>query len=169
MSETVVTESAPPEKDSGASSFEPITSQEALDKVISARLARATAKYADYDDVKSKAAKLDDIEAANKSELQKANERAEAAERKAAETESKALRATVAAAKGVPASSITGTTKEELEASADELIAWREKNSPPAKRKPPASSMKSGATGSGDNLTGKERAAAALRQMRAGA
>ena len=45
--------------------------------------------------------------------------------RKAAELESRALRSEVAADKGVPSSLLTGSTREELEASADALIEFR--------------------------------------------
>ena len=48
--------------------FEPITSQEQLDGILKGRLARereqAAAKYADYDELKAKAAKFDEAEAA---------------------------------------------------------------------------------------------------------
>lgn len=67
------------------------------------------------------AKKLAEIEEANKTELQKANERAEAAEKKAAESERKAF----AAKKGIPASLIHGTTEEEWEASAKEALEWK--------------------------------------------
>lgn len=72
------------------------------------------------------AAKLQEIEDRDKSDQQKAIERAEAAERRASEAESKVLRADVAADKGVPAKLakfLTGSTKEDLEKSADELLS----------------------------------------------
>ena len=43
--------------------FTPITTQEDLDKVIGARLARERDKYADYDDLKDAASKLAEAEA----------------------------------------------------------------------------------------------------------
>lgn len=72
-----------------------------------------------------KAKRFDDLEEASKSELQKAADRAAAAEAKVAEIEARALRAEVAAAKGIPAALLSGTTQEELEASADALLAFR--------------------------------------------
>lgn len=112
------------------------------------------------------AKRLGEIEDASKTELQKANERAEQAERRAAEFESMALRSDVAASKGVPAAGLTGTTREELEASADALIAWRDASSTttPAKTPPDPKSLKSGASGSSSGEKG--RAAAALRSLR---
>jgi hypothetical protein len=54
-----------------------------LDRVVEERLARAGKKFADYDDVKAKAARLDELEAASASDLDKAV----AAARKEVETE----------------------------------------------------------------------------------
>lgn len=71
------------------------------------------------------AKRLSEIDEANKTAEQKAAERIAAAEQRAAELEVKAVRAEVANAKGVPADLLTGSTQEELEASADALIAFR--------------------------------------------
>lgn len=71
------------------------------------------------------AKRLADIEEAQKSEAEKAAERLAAAEKRATELEAKALRAEVANTKGVPALLLSGSTQEELEASADALIAFR--------------------------------------------
>lgn len=72
-----------------------------------------------------KARQFDELQEANKTELQKAADRAAAAEAKAADVEARALRAEVAADKGIPAALLSGSTKEELEASADALLAFR--------------------------------------------
>lgn len=72
-----------------------------------------------------KAKRLDELEESQKSELQKAADRAAAAEARAAEVEVRATRAEIAAAKGVPAALLSGTTAEELEASADALLEFR--------------------------------------------
>lgn len=48
--------------------------QEELDAIIGARLKREREKYADYEELKAKAAKLDEAEEAKKDALQKANE-----------------------------------------------------------------------------------------------
>lgn len=73
-----------------------------------------------------KAKKFDELEEANKSEQEKLLARAEAAEKRIAEREAKdaaaATAAEVAKAKGVPASALRGSTREELEAHADELL-----------------------------------------------
>ena len=116
-----------------AKEFQAITSQEDFDKAIQARIARERSKFSDYDELRAKAEKYAEWENAQKTEAQKAQERLEAAEKRAAELELKATRAEVAAAKGVPASLLTGSTQEELEAAADALIAFRgEQKSAPA-------------------------------------
>lgn len=66
-----------------ATDFSPITSQDELNRVIGERIQRERAKYADHDDLKAKAARLDEIEAANKTEIEKAREQVEAAQAEA--------------------------------------------------------------------------------------
>ena len=91
---------------------------------------------------KTAAEKLAELEEANKTAEQKAAERLAAAEKRAAELEDKALRAEVAAEKGVPAKFLTGSTREELEASADELIAFRGEQKPSAPKPDPSQGAK---------------------------
>lgn len=105
--------------------FEAVTSQEDLDRIVGQRLARERAKYADYDDLKAKADQFTQLENANKTELQKATERAEQLAKENATLQATALRASVAAAKGVPENLLSGGTKEEIEAAADALLAFR--------------------------------------------
>ena len=71
--------------------------QEQVDQIVEKRLAKERGKYKDYDELKSKAMKLDEMENAGKSE--------------------------VAKDKDVPAELLRGGTKEELEAHADLLHA----------------------------------------------
>lgn len=87
--------------------FTPITTQEDLDKVIGARLAREREKYADYDDLKAAAGKLADAEA------RLAQIDAQAALDK--------IRNDVAQEAGVPADLLRGSTKDELTAHAAAL------------------------------------------------
>lgn len=109
-----------------AKEFQAITSQEDFDKAIQARIARERAKIpADYDELKAKAEKFAEWENAQKTEAEKAQERLDAAEKRAVELELKATRAEVAAAKSVPIELLSGSTQAELEASADALIAFR--------------------------------------------
>lgn len=57
-------------------SFEPITSQEELDRRLGARLAREREKYGDYDELKRKAAEFDAAQEAAKTETERAVEAA---------------------------------------------------------------------------------------------
>ena len=102
--------------------------QAELNQIVSDRLTREQAKYADYADLKAKAAKLDEIEEANKTELQKANERAEALQGeldglKKAEA-LRQMRATVANETGVPAKLLTAETKEACAAQAQAIMEF---------------------------------------------
>lgn len=72
-----------------------------------------------------KARLYDEAQEQGKSELQKAQEAAAKAEARAAALESKVLRAQVAAAKGVDADLLSGSSEDELRASAERLLAWR--------------------------------------------
>jgi septal ring factor EnvC (AmiA/AmiB activator) len=109
-----------------ASKFEAITSQEDFDKAIQARIARERAKIpTDYEELKAQATKFQEFQESQKTETEKVAERLAAAEKRAAELEAKAARAEVAAAKGVPLALLSGSTKEELEASADALIQFK--------------------------------------------
>lgn len=97
-------------------------------------VAKRVAKYADYDELKHKAAKFDEQVEAGKSELQKATERATSLQAeldalKQAES-LRLMREEVANAKGVPAKLLTGQTAEECEAQAADLLAWAEANKP---------------------------------------
>jgi hypothetical protein len=73
----------------------------------------------------SAAQRLAEIEEAKKTDEQKVADRIAAAEKRAADLEVKATRAEVAAAKGIPVELLHGSTKEELEAAADALIAFK--------------------------------------------
>jgi hypothetical protein len=64
--------------------------QAELDQIVADRLKRERAKHADYDDLKQKASRLDEIEAASKSDLEKEREAREAAERTATEATERA-------------------------------------------------------------------------------
>ena len=69
--------------------------------------------------------RLQEFEDRDKTEAQKLADRAEAAEKRAVELETKAMRLEVASEKGLTpaqAKRLVGTTREELEADADELL-----------------------------------------------
>lgn len=102
--------------------------QAELDAIVTERLKRDRAKYADYDALKEKAEKLDAMEEANKTELQKAIERGDALEnelnslKKAAEI--RKLRDAVSAETGVPASLLTADTEDGCREQAKAIIAF---------------------------------------------
>lgn len=103
-------------------------SQDEVNAIVGKRLAEEKVKYADYDDLKAKAAKFDEVEEANKSELQKATERAAALEKelnglKKAE-EVRIIRENVAKETGIPAHLLTGTTEEECKAQATAIADY---------------------------------------------
>ena len=86
-----------------------------LDRVVRERVQRERAKYADYDDLKKAAEGAKTLE-----------DRVADIEREAKESEARALRAEVANLKGLTPSQakrLVGSTREELEADADDLLA----------------------------------------------
>lgn len=99
--------------------------QEQVDQIVERRLAKERGKYKDYDELKSKAMRLDEMENAGKSELDKLKE-SNAALRKqiddaAAEKQHAEWVSEVAKDKDVPAELLRGSTKDELEAHAELL------------------------------------------------
>lgn len=108
------------------SGFTPPATQAELNKIIAERVARERGKFADYEDLKGKAAKFDELDQASKSEQERFAERLAAAEARAAEVEARALRLEVAAENNLTpaqAKRLVGATREELEADAKELLA----------------------------------------------
>ena len=122
------------------SEFTPITTQEDLDKIIQGRLARETAKYADYDQLKADAEKYKDYEDI-KSQLSKASKdltdlqgkyadldkTSKEKDTKIASYEAEALRTKVAVSKKLPMELrdfLQGRTEEELTKSADILLKF---------------------------------------------
>jgi hypothetical protein len=121
-----------------------------VDRIVADRLTREKGKYADYDELKAKAEKFDQLEASSKSDLEKEREARQKAEKEAADAKAASLKLEVAAEKGVKARWLSGTTREELEAAADEYLA----DHPPAggekpPPKPPGKPTES-LTGGGD-------------------
>ena len=102
--------------------------QEELNAIVGKRLAEEKSKFADYEDLKAKASKFDEMEEANKSELQKATERANALEtelnglKKAEEV--RLMRENVAKETGIPSNLLTGSTEEECKAQAEAIKAY---------------------------------------------
>lgn len=102
--------------------------QAEVDAIVGDRLKRDRAKYADYDDIKAKAAKFDELEEASKSELQKAIE-----DRDALKTELDAIksanalrdiRSKVATETGVPINLLTADTEEACRTQAEAILGF---------------------------------------------
>lgn len=104
--------------------------QDDVNRIVTSRLS----KYSDYEELKAKAAKFDEAEEANKSELQKAIERADTLQAKLdgleKENAVRLVRDEVSQSTGVPASLLTGTTKEECETQARAIAEYKAQGSP---------------------------------------
>ena len=105
------------EADSG---FEAITSQEQLDKVLSKRLERERAKYADYEELKQKAAEAAD----SRSEVEKLHDRVKELEQERHQSALEAAKAKAASEYGVPADLLVGDETDAVEAHAKRLSEY---------------------------------------------
>lgn len=111
--------------------------QEEVNGIVNDRLARERKKYdgIDLDALKEKAAKLDQIEEANKSELEKANARADKlqAELNAIKKQNEVheIRTKVAQETGIPAHLLTAETEEECMKQADSIKEFAQPNAYP--------------------------------------
>lgn len=94
--------------------FEPITSQEALDKIVGHRLERERKKYADYEDLRKQAERASGLQ----EELDQANKRITEFETR---EQHRSWVLSVSAEFGVPADALRGSTLEELQTHAGNL------------------------------------------------
>lgn len=102
--------------------------QAELDVIISDRLRREREKYADYEDLKTKAAKFDAAEEASKTELQKATEKANELQTRL-DSMLKAdnirqIREKVAKETSVPAELLSGEDEESCKAQAKKILEF---------------------------------------------
>lgn len=97
------------DEDRGGDGFKPITSQDEFERILGKRLQRERAKFADYDDLKSKVADQE----ATIADLRE----------KLGESTLKDLRKSIADEAGIPENLLRGTTEEELKAHAEDLKA----------------------------------------------
>lgn len=113
--------------------------QDEVNTIVQERLFKERKKYEgiDLEALKEKASKFDEMEEANKTELQKANERAIALEAELnslkSANEIRDIREKVAKETNVPASLLTGTTEEECKAQADGIKAYANPTYPTVK------------------------------------
>ncbi|WP_271327976.1 capsid assembly scaffolding protein Gp46 family protein [Lactococcus muris] len=149
------------------SEFKPITSQEDLDKIINARLARQKetieAKYEDYDQVKTRNAELETENSNLQETVAKSGEAAKTHEQtvsdlqaQIAKHETSQLRTQVALQAGLPydlAGRLQGDDEESLKADAERLSGFM-------KPKAPAAPLKSQESNLGDGKDGAYKALA---------
>lgn len=173
MSDTSETETTTTASDTDSGGEKNFT-QADVDRIIGERLAREKAnlqkQYEGYDQLKADSKELQKLRNAAKTETEKLADRISELETALAEKDSilvekerEVQRRDIAKDKGVPVGLVTGSTREEMEASADAALEWR---GTPVKK--PITGFQSGASApTGANE--KEKAAAAIRAMRRGA
>lgn len=123
------------ENTQGTQTDERTFTQAELNAIVQKRLGEQAAKYENYEELKAKAQRLDEIQEQNKSELQKATEKADALQ-KELDVIKKAnsvreIREDVAKELGVPAHLLKGETKEECEAQAKDILSFAKPKSYP--------------------------------------
>lgn len=124
MEDTKVTGGQDPKTAEGEKEPEKTFTQDELNAIVADRLGREKSKYSDYEEIKAKAEKYDQTEENNKSEIQKATEKADALQAKIDAMEKadgiRKVRNSVASEMGVPAELLTGadeaTCKTQAEA-----------------------------------------------------
>lgn len=109
-------------------------SQTELDSIVKSRVYEEQKKFSDYKELKKKAERLDEIEEASKTELQKATEKAEKLEAELntmkRDSEIRAIRARVSESCGVPVDLLTAETEEACMEQATALLAWKDPGYP---------------------------------------
>lgn len=108
------------------SEFTAITTQAEFDAALKDRLARERDKFKDYNDVKAKADRFDELEAANKTELEKAQAEAQTAKTELDRERLEIKRLQLANEHGISGEYLelfTGSSIEDLEAKAPKIAA----------------------------------------------
>jgi hypothetical protein len=106
------------------SGFTPPATQDDLNRIIDARLKREREKYADYTELQAKAAKLAEIEEANKTEQERQAERLAGLERELEEERAEKVRLRIASEYGIKSEHLkflTGSDEDELVDKAKDL------------------------------------------------
>ena len=112
--------------------------QDELNAIVSDRVKREKEKHADYAELKEKAERLDQIEEASKSEIQKMTEKADRLEAELLQMKKteviREMRAKVSQETGIPANLLTAETEEECQAQADAIKAFAKPTGYPSVR-----------------------------------
>ena len=127
-----------PNNTAGAGTEKTFTQAE-MDVIIEGRLAREKQKYADYEGLKEKADKYDEIQEQSKTELQKANEKTAALQKeldqlKTADTV-RQVREKVAKETNVPMDLLTGNDEESCKKQADAILKFAKPKSYPGQQR----------------------------------
>ena len=117
-------------------------SQADIDRIVGERLYEEKKKYGDYDELKAKAAQCDEFQEKNKTELEKANEKAEKLQKELEglkkQGEIAEIRAKVSKDTGVPAECLSGNDEESCKAQAEGILKFAKPSGyPGAKRDTP--------------------------------
>lgn len=111
--------------------------QDELNAIVSDRLAREKAKYEGFDELKAKAEKYDELEEANKSELQKANDKVASLmgelESMKKANEVREMRSKVSETYGIPSNLLTADNEEECIKQAEAIKAFANPSYPEVK------------------------------------
>lgn len=118
---------------------EPVTTQEQLDKIVKDRLEREREKvrseFSDYDDLKAKALKLDELEKSGSEELKKALAEVDNLKGELQTRDENAklqqMRKQVAKDTGVPEDLIQGADEDSMKSFAEAVAAFAKKPSAP--------------------------------------
>lgn len=115
--------------------------QEEVNAMIGRRVNEVTSKYADYDSLKEKAGKYDEIQESSKTELQKANDRADELQ-KQLDTLTKAntvrdAREKVSKETDVPVDLLTGDDEATCKAQAEAILKFAKPHSYPGTKSNP--------------------------------
>lgn len=110
--------------------------QTEVDAILANRLKKEREKYGDYAELKEKAGRLDAIEEANKTELQKSQERSAALQKELDElklaVQLRGMRDAIAAETGVPAALLTADTEDGCRSQAQAVLTFANTNKTPA-------------------------------------
>ena len=102
--------------------------QEELNAIVSDRVKREREKHADYAALKEKADRLDQLEEASKSEIQKMTEKAAQLQQELDQIKQaeviREMRSKVSKETGIPENLLTGATEEDCRAQADAIKAF---------------------------------------------
>lgn len=102
--------------------------QSEMDAIIGERLSRERSKYADYDSLKERAGKYDELQENSKTELQKANEKAARLEKELGDLKKtnsvREIREKISGEMKVPAELLTGEDEETCKKQAEAFLKY---------------------------------------------